>query len=169
MQNYKPKYQEKRSNRDKRSSSKQFPVEQALANALQQIAPALKQFLNDIDESEQRIADAEIRQTTAELRTMQAIKGNIEIERAESHSSHTVKKPKKSPKVLSDQKKKVLKIIAEMRSNGKTFEQITSYLIEKNIPTLSGRGKWHAQTIHRICIDNLDNNGNGQIIKQEPQ
>ncbi len=48
-------------------------------------------------------------------------------------------------------KDEVLSIIRNMRTQGSTFATIASYLKEKGIPTFSGRGEWHAQTIHRLC------------------
>ncbi len=48
-------------------------------------------------------------------------------------------------------KDEVLDIIRTMRKERATFATIASYLTEKKIPTFSGRGVWHAQTIHRLC------------------
>lgn len=45
----------------------------------------------------------------------------------------------------------ILTIIRTMRKEGATFAIIADYLKEKDIPTFSGKGKWHAQTIHRLC------------------
>lgn len=45
----------------------------------------------------------------------------------------------------------ILSIIQNMRDQGATFSIIADYLKEKGIPTFSGRGEWHAQTIHRLC------------------
>lgn len=45
----------------------------------------------------------------------------------------------------------ILSIIHNMRDQGATFAIIADYLKEKGIPTFSGRGDWHAQTIHRLC------------------
>ena len=45
----------------------------------------------------------------------------------------------------------ILSIINEMRKEGATFAVIAAYLKGKGIPTFSGRGEWHAQTIHRLC------------------
>ncbi|MCK5163270.1 MAG: hypothetical protein KAQ72_06120 [Desulfobacula sp.] len=45
----------------------------------------------------------------------------------------------------------ILTIIRTMRKKGATFAIIADYLKEKGIPTFSGRGDWHAQTIHRLC------------------
>ena len=48
-------------------------------------------------------------------------------------------------------KDEVLDIIKTMRKDRATFATIAAYLKEKRIPTFSGRGDWHAQTIHRLC------------------
>ncbi|NOX34456.1 MAG: hypothetical protein GXP56_12105 [Deltaproteobacteria bacterium] len=45
----------------------------------------------------------------------------------------------------------VMDIIHTMRADGATFDQVASRLIELGQPTFSGRGEWHAQTIHRLC------------------
>ena len=45
----------------------------------------------------------------------------------------------------------VMDIIHSMRAESATFDQVASRLIELNQPTFSGRGEWHAQTIHRLC------------------
>ena len=45
----------------------------------------------------------------------------------------------------------VMNIIYTMRDEGVTFGEIAAHLVELNQPTFSGRGEWHAQTIHRLC------------------
>jgi hypothetical protein len=45
----------------------------------------------------------------------------------------------------------VMDIIHTMRGQGDTFDQVAARLIELGQPTFSGRGEWHAQTIHRLC------------------
>ncbi len=40
--------------------------------------------------------------------------------------------------------------IYRMREQGATFNQIANYFKEINQPTFSGKGQWHAQTIHRL-------------------
>jgi hypothetical protein len=42
-------------------------------------------------------------------------------------------------------------MIQAMRARRSTYDEIAKELMEKGIPTFSGRGKWHAQTIHRLC------------------
>jgi len=48
-------------------------------------------------------------------------------------------------------KDEILLLIRTMRKNEATFGAIAEYLKEKRIPTFSGRGEWHAQTVHRLC------------------
>jgi lipoate synthase len=45
----------------------------------------------------------------------------------------------------------IISTINRMRDQGATFATIAEYLRDKGIPTFSGRGHWHAQTIHRLC------------------
>ncbi|MCF6249465.1 MAG: hypothetical protein L3J69_19240 [Desulfobacula sp.] len=46
---------------------------------------------------------------------------------------------------------KIMDIIQTMRADGATFDQVAGRLVELGQPTFSGRGEWHAQTIHRLC------------------
>ncbi|MFK5952495.1 MAG: hypothetical protein QM498_05505 [Desulfobacterium sp.] len=48
-------------------------------------------------------------------------------------------------------KTEVIHIIREMREKRCTFGEIAAELKVRAIPTFSGRGEWHAQTIHRLC------------------
>ncbi len=45
----------------------------------------------------------------------------------------------------------VMDIIYTMRDQGATFDQVAKRLIDLGQPTFSGRGEWHAQTVHRLC------------------
>ncbi len=45
----------------------------------------------------------------------------------------------------------IMDIINSMRDEGATYDQVAKRLIELGQPTFSGRGEWHAQTIHRLC------------------
>ncbi|THB78328.1 MAG: hypothetical protein D3926_13290 [Desulfobacteraceae bacterium] len=47
-------------------------------------------------------------------------------------------------------KQEVVSLILSLRDQGLTFDDIAKAFIEKGIPTFSGRGEWHAQTIHRL-------------------
>lgn len=47
-------------------------------------------------------------------------------------------------------RKKVIAIIQGLRKEGKSYESIAQHLETENIPTLSGRGRWRSQSIHRL-------------------
>jgi len=48
-------------------------------------------------------------------------------------------------------REKVMDIIQTMRRQNATYDQIAKHLVKLGQPTFSGRGEWHAQTIHRLC------------------
>lgn len=62
-------------------------------------------------------------------------------------------KPEKRTRkrVITEERRVVLDKIMELRDKGATYNEIADYLTENNYITFSGRGKWHAQTIHRLC------------------
>jgi len=66
-------------------------------------------------------------------------------------------KPSRSPKRSAPSDAKlmprdaVMDIIESMRKEGATFDQVAKRLVDLGQPTFSGRGEWHAQTIHRLC------------------
>jgi hypothetical protein len=63
-------------------------------------------------------------------------------------SARSVKSARAAKK---ENRQKVLDIITTMRDNGSTYNEIAMHLESQNIPTFSRKGKWHAQTIHRVC------------------
>ncbi|MCF8045569.1 MAG: hypothetical protein K9J83_06890, partial [Desulfarculaceae bacterium] len=48
-------------------------------------------------------------------------------------------------------RERIMEIINTMRAEGATYDEVAQYLINLGQPTFSGRGEWHAQTIHRLC------------------
>lgn len=48
-------------------------------------------------------------------------------------------------------REEIMNIIQTMRDEGATYDQIAKHLVDLGQPTFSGRGEWHAQTIHRLC------------------
>jgi len=69
--------------------------------------------------------------------------------------SRSPKSPNKSPNKSIDAKlmprNAVMDIIESMRKKGATFDEVAKRLVDLGQPTFSGRGEWHAQTIHRLC------------------
>lgn len=63
-----------------------------------------------------------------------------------------VKKRKRVSRKKDDPRRlRVMEIIESMRQENATYHEIAMQLEEEDLPTFSGRGKWHAQTVHRLC------------------
>ena len=45
----------------------------------------------------------------------------------------------------------IMAIITKMRNEGATYNIIAEFLHKEEFPTFSGKGAWHAQTVHRLC------------------
>lgn len=48
-------------------------------------------------------------------------------------------------------KREIIRLMKKLRKKGGTYKEIAAFLNEKGIPTFSNNGRWHAQTIHRLC------------------
>ncbi len=44
----------------------------------------------------------------------------------------------------------VMNLIIALRKEGNSFKQVSLYLEEQNVPTFSGKGKWHAPTVANL-------------------
>ncbi|WP_300668077.1 recombinase family protein [Desulfoluna sp.] len=51
----------------------------------------------------------------------------------------------------ADERREAIKVMKKLRKKGATYKEIAHFLNEKEIPTFSNKGHWHAQTIHRLC------------------
>ncbi|MBF0199973.1 MAG: hypothetical protein HQK66_01440 [Desulfamplus sp.] len=60
-------------------------------------------------------------------------------------------------------REEIMSIISSMRKSGATFDQVAQHLVELKQPTFSGRGEWHAQTIHRLCRKYNIDKSSGQL------
>lgn len=66
-----------------------------------------------------------------------------------------IKIKKKVKKPMDAHRKKVMSIIEKMRADGETFDKIAIFLQKEKFQTFSNRGKWHAQTVHRLYQDHI--------------
>jgi hypothetical protein len=91
----------------------------------------------------------------APIETAEASVAPAELERPVVRKRKKLIPQKAEEAVLADSgllgRDAVMDIIHTMRSQGATFDQVAARLIELGQPTFSGRGEWHAQTIHRLC------------------
>ena len=129
--------------------------------SLKQIGDALPQFIDTTSimaEQLERIASVSERIAESEIRKNNAITGFFEgLEKMllegppPAAFSGAVKATTSYASGTHYTKDDILSTINTMRDQGATFAVIADYLKEKGIPTFSGRGEWHAQTIHRLC------------------
>jgi hypothetical protein len=157
-----PQYkgQEKGNVKDRKKPRKPEEMEK-LASMLTETVPAIKSLLEGVAADHRRLAEAEERRVAVEERKAQAseaiaaaLKQLIDAASAGQVPMAAVAPraedvpPEKPDKMEKD---RALRIITDMRGEGSTYRQIAARLDSENISTFSGKGKWHAQTIHRIC------------------
>ena len=62
----------------------------------------------------------------------------------------TTPEPAKDPEAPTLSKDVLLATITEMRNDGVSFEKIADELEKREIPTVSGRGKWRGQAVSKL-------------------
>jgi hypothetical protein len=133
-------------------------------DVLSQALPAIKAHLTTISSAVERMCETgeKLAETQTELHQAitcffnnmndiltekivpQAVSPNFEQGNAETPMADTMEGARFT-------KTEVIQIIREMREKRCTFGEIAAELKARAIPTFSGRGEWHAQTIHRLC------------------
>jgi len=117
---------------------------------------AIRDFLQEISEKQERLAIAEERKAAALETIVGFLKSAKEIPFLINSEIQTGKKniqgrKRRSKKYDDPNRRKVLDIVASMREKNATYQEIAEKLELENLKTFSGRGKWHAQTVHRLC------------------
>ena len=139
-----PKKKERRSKPDRRQND--------TSNALQPLALAFMKYLETVSETQEQKIQSELK-TAETLSKLLDNLGNIKIQVHGLTGQFLKHKPKKPKKSDNEHHKKVREIILSMWKNNKTYQQIADQLEKDGIPTFSGRGKWHAQTVHKLYQD----------------
>jgi hypothetical protein len=149
-------------------------VHERTADMLERQAIAIERIVDHLNIGPAEYADPEPEQAEQPFRHHYVSSQDTEIE--PQSVEPPAAKPKKQPKAIIRKRKKIvtkkaapkpagqnhdknqlmsreeiMDIIHTMRAEGATFDQVASRLIELGQPTFSGRGEWHAQTIHRLC------------------
>ncbi len=136
-------------------------AQERTAEMMERQVIAIEKILDHIDIVPKQL----IPQNATKEKAVDTKEDNIKIADSIDHlktAKPIVKEKKKSTKKpikakTNKSKTKLLKrdeimdIIEKMRKEGATFDQVAKRLIELGQPTFSGRGEWHAQTVHRIC------------------
>lgn len=112
---------------------------------LDDLAPAVINFLNEMADSQARMMEAKERRAKAIEKILETLPEIIQ------QVNTTPKRSRKSK--LTPRKQELLDLIKKLRDEDNlTLEQVADYLAKNKIPTFSGRGRWHAQTVHRLYM-----------------
>ncbi len=155
MKRYKSPYleNEKRTKPDsdrRTKNSRDQSIEPFWGELIKALGPEIKDFLKVTAENHKRMTDALKRSASAENVISDSISELVEHFKTGIKVINFAHRKKESGKAINSHHQEVKKIILKMREKGETFERIVEYLEKKGIPTFTGRGKWHAQTVHRL-------------------
>lgn len=178
---YNPLQGERRSGNDRRSTPSRsnrsgYGTSQGSESATSAVMERISAQLERLAMHQERIANAKERLADAEERKTLIIESFAEPLRMFFNSGQAFAQPSPVPMMEAppvdervqrlDEKMEaklnarrsdlqdremIVQMIRKMRKNGSTYEQIAKFLDEENIQTFSKKGKWHAQTIHRLC------------------
>ncbi len=131
-----------------------------LTELLIELGPIAKKLLITLTENQKKIIQLEELKAKTEEQKAKAISDLTDYLKSEGleaiiNSKENPKKKKRAKKPIDANRKKVMQIIAKMRNKGETFEKIALHLDKEKLRTFSGRGQWHAQTIHRLYQDHI--------------
>ena len=125
--------------------------------------PAIKKLLGDITEGQRRQAEIDDRRATAEERIASAME-RIASGFFENSPAHVLQPA--IPEAVSGAgntdgaadavnpgtaRESVLEMIGAMRKEQLSYEKIARTLEAQGIPTFSGKGAWHSQTVSKLC------------------
>ena len=134
-----------------------------------ELVPTFKKMMEEIAGNYKRIADANERRALAQERQVEVLEniatylgipklsGNETPVKTDtelpSESEFKVIGLANSPKIniIDLDREKILVTILEMRKNKASYGKIAKYLRTQGIPTFTGRGTWHGQTVSRLC------------------
>jgi hypothetical protein len=150
--------------RDNRGNYKQNHLQQELI-------PTFKKMMEEISQNYKLMAAANERRAIAQERQVEILAGiadhlGISIPQKtepveEKTDSFPIPESEEIKSTASSQdsspdtpvefdKNKIVEKILEMRKNNYSYGKIAKYLRSKGIPTFSGRGTWHGQTVSRL-------------------
>ncbi len=163
---------ERRSSHSGSSSNKKAPPppKDDFVTGLEELIPALKVLLETLANNQEELFGLKQRNAT-NMEIMASAFAEIALALGGSMDTQLVvdsipEKPKKKEPAegitvadlekegmqsAAGQKREVIKLMKKLRKKGGTYKEIAGFLNEKGIPTFSNNGKWHAQTIHRLC------------------
>lgn len=157
---YNPQYRgnDKQAKDRRKGPNRKISEMEQQTNILAEIVTDMKGLLESIEQSNKRLTEMEERRVGIEERQTAALEkiaeylagGTIQQPRpvGESEGKDDSDIPQGKPD--NDTKQKIIQMILERREAGMSYNQIALKLTEEGIPTFSGKGKWHSQTVQKI-------------------
>lgn len=128
------------------------PSDRDVAGGLSEQLPEIRKLLEAVVEGQKERTAATDRHADAMARIAEAL-GRL-AEGVAEWSTAAIRHPDPAAPESNArpvERGKVLQVISDMRNNGATYTEIARHLDSENVATFSGKGRWHAQTIHRLC------------------
>lgn len=150
---------DRRSNDTRRGAQRNSGNTDTMATVTLETMTAIRDLLEGFVESQERMIVAEERKAGALESVADALNRMAEDDGfsfskrlIQLHDPEAAKLAKRQARIEADpNRKRVMEVITEMRGKNATYQEIAEQLDRENLPTFSGRGKWHAQTVHRLC------------------
>ena len=117
---------------------------------LKEVVAALKKMAAKLEKSISGMGTAEKKSPAKKAKPASKAKP---VKKAKAKAAGKKSAPRKkaaSRKETPSDKAKTVQLIYDLRKSGKSLGDICKHLVENNIPTLSGKGKWFASTIANI-------------------
>jgi len=148
----------------RKSPNRKISEMEQQTNILAEIVTDMKGLLESIYQTNKRLTEMEERRIVAEERQTAALEkiaeylaggemaGRFETPAESISENEPASDSKAMPGEKPDDgaKKKIIRIIREKREAGLSYNQIASQFEEEMVPTFSGKGKWHSQTVRKL-------------------
>jgi len=125
----------------------------------------VKDALESLAEQQKRIADALAARTDAESRiadALETIAARLAITAGSTDSPAPAAEEStpavptdddwhsSGPKLAEQDRPRLIQLIGDMRKNGQSWEKIARHMIEKSVPTVSGKGTWRGTAVKKF-------------------
>lgn len=132
--------------------------------------PEIKELLQKIESGQQKMIDEAVRRADAQERQADVLETIAEVLQRLADADTALPKisgpltyepeaeivqEEQSEALVSApaymERDDVVDMITQLRDDGMTYKEIAQKLEDDNIRTFSGKGAWHAQTVHKVC------------------
>ncbi|MDX9787199.1 MAG: recombinase family protein [Desulfobacterales bacterium] len=163
-----PQYRgpERRGARDQQR--RPFQKKSEFEDLMVDLMPGIKALLTGIEEGQRKVIEVVERTVEAQVRqveifeTIAVLLQNL-VEgagddvpfsgpfTADSQGQSEVHKSAQPASPAMIDRDEVVESILRLREDGMTYKEIAQRLEDEHVPTFSGKGAWHAQTVHKVC------------------